>query len=154
MVEERKSKIDIRILKDRDPELFELFDGSFPAVKVLRELVAEKAKIEAENQDLKLKSEQMKNDLTGIKLSARQAQKNTEMTLGILNSWLFSQQVHSPFSRREKQHPYLAYFETDYRRMLDDIAQRKVYKDKEKNSSAPTSDATFLDHALSDDNPF
>jgi hypothetical protein len=154
MVENSKTKIDVRVVQERDPVLFEVLNNSGRPAVMLREIVTEWMSLKEENEKLKENIKQAKNDLTGIKLSARQAQKNTEMILGIMNAWLFTQQVPQPFSREDKQHPYLSYFDTEYRNMLDRIAQQKVYNDNKKRTSRATSDGTFLDSDLSDDSPF
>lgn len=150
MIDNGKTQLDIRILRERDPELFEVLNVPGRSVEKLREIVLENERLQEENEGLRQGLEEFQNNLVGIKLSSRQAQKNTDMLLGIVNILLFTQQMPQPFSHQEKQHPYLAFFDTQYRNMLDDLVQRRVYKDKKSQDEVVSEVSTFE----TEDNPF
>lgn len=143
-----KKQLDIRVTRSLDEAMFDYL-SSGKGIEKLRELYQENELLKNQNAKLNDEINKHKGEWIGTKLSARQAQKNTDMVLGILNTWLFYQQEMRPISIQEKRHPVLAFFESEHRRMLDEIKQRAVYNDEPK---APLThqDTTFLD----EDNPF
>lgn len=149
MTENKKKQIDIRVTQASDKDLFDyLSEGK--GIENLRALYAQNVWLKQQNSKLTEDVNKYKSELVGIKLSARQAQKNTDMMLGIFNTWLFHQGQMNPVSTHEKKHPILAFFESEHRKMLDDIAQRKVYQDK------PKEEEKSLDKFpnFNDDDPF
>ncbi|MDR2976710.1 MAG: hypothetical protein LBV19_05295 [Streptococcaceae bacterium] len=127
-------RISIDIFQDRDPELFEYFSNG-QTIKLLREKFQESEELKSKISTFEDYVLKQRSDLVGIKLSSRQAQKNTDMLLGIVNTYLFTQENLRPVSPQEKKHPLLAFFDTEHRNMLDDVAQRRVYSDKPKSQA-------------------
>lgn len=144
-----KKQIDIRVTQALDEDLFNyLFSGK--GIERVRALFEENVFLKAQNEKLIGEINKYKGELIGIKLSSRQSQKNTDMMLGIFNTWLFHQSQMSPISIQEKKHPVIAFFETEHRKMLDDIKQRGVYDDKPKQETKQ--DVTFPN--FNEDDPF
>ncbi|AYG01140.1 hypothetical protein [Lactococcus allomyrinae] len=137
MVEKNQTQeFNIRINQSRDNELFDYFSVDNKLEK-LRTLFALNKQLEERNKELTEELSKYKNDLVGIKLSSRQAQKNTDMMLGILNTWLFSQNLTQPISLQEKRHPLIGYFDSEYRRMLDNVMQHRTFNDQLEITPGP-----------------
>lgn len=144
-----KRQIDIRVTRTSDEELFNYL-SSGKGIERLRELYQQNKDLKVQNQKLVDEINKHKNTLVGIRLSSRQAQNNSDVMLGIFNTWLFHQTEMTPISLQEKKHPLINYFESEHRKMLDNIAQRKVYGEK-------ITEEKIVDHTplnIDDEDPF
>lgn len=124
-----KIQIDVRVTQNLDEGLFNYLSTG-KGIERLRELFVQNQLLKSENEKLVEEINKHKNTLIGIRLSSRQSQANTDVMMGIFNTWLFHQSQMTPISLQDKKHPIISFYETERRKMLDNIAQRKVYNEK------------------------
>ncbi|GAB2022329.1 hypothetical protein RyT2_14030 [Pseudolactococcus yaeyamensis] len=140
--------VDARIYKSKQEDLFKLLVAEKHKPTILGKILSERNFYQSEMEKLQAENQSLRADLVGIKLSSRQAQKNTDVILGVLNHWLHQQPTYQiPIDKQTNRHPFLAFYETQHKQMIDDVVQRKVYSDKAKKEVAETDDT-------SDYNPF
>ncbi len=157
MTEQNKNKIDLRVTKEQNQRLFDYLNDPSKGKprENLARLFTDYEFLLEQNKRYQTEIEATKNQLTGIRLSSRQAEKNTNQLLGIVNTWLFYQAPMTPASISEKRHPLLAFFETEHKTMLDNVAQSKVYP-KKKEVEVPDELTSLIGSVPPpvDENPF
>lgn len=157
MTQQNKNKIDLRVTKEQNQRLFDFLNDPSKGKprENLARLFTDYEFLLEQNKRYQTEIETTKNQLTGIRLSSRQSEKNTSQLLGIINSWLFYQVSMTPVSISEKRHPMLAFFETEHKAMLDNVAQAKVYP-KKKIEEVPDELTSLLEAVPPpiDENPF
>lgn len=127
MTQERE-RIDITIKREKCPDLFNYIEESksktpqYSYPDLLNNLIQE-------NQQLKAQVISP-NEWTGIRLALRATEKNTHLTLELLNTLLLNSMAQ-PSSIRENKSAHLAFAETNWKDYMQNV--------QAKQSTTPTS---------------
>lgn len=119
-----EERISLVVRKANYPELYQLLIESKKGAQSYGDILTAVLK---ENESLK-KQVVKQNDWTGMRLALRATEKNSRLTVELLNNW-FLHQSFEPVASHDQKSRHLLKFERDWKNYLTELqAERSTHK--------------------------